>query len=160
MDIILWGIGNSLVIMGLLFASLNGINMGKDNILEGVQNASARLPLLKNDRGKVKVIKEEKRKAYRLAKGIVAEKTNLNIGFGMSTVGTFLLAIFDTKRPEKLSMRVIEIVVCCAVCIAVWAALKDTITRGKNKEIREEIKKNEDATIPVGALVFQEDDEY
>ena len=59
MDIILWGIGNSLVIMGLLFASLNGINMGKDNILEGVQNASARLPLLKNDRGKVKVIKEE-----------------------------------------------------------------------------------------------------
>ena len=33
--------------------------MGKDNILEGVQNASARLPLLKNDRGKVKVIKEE-----------------------------------------------------------------------------------------------------
>ena len=35
-----------------------------------------------------------------------------------------------------------------------------TITRGKNKEIREEIKKNEDATIPVGALVFQEDDEH
>ena len=78
----------------------------------------------------------------------------------MSTVGTFLLAIFDTKRPEKLSMRVIEIVVCCAVCIAVWATLKDTITRGKNKEIREEIKKNEDATTPIGALAFQEDDEH
>ena len=44
MDIILWGIGNSLVIMGLLFASLNGINMGKDNILEGVQNASKNVP--------------------------------------------------------------------------------------------------------------------
>ena len=160
MDIILWGIGNSLVIMGLLFASLNGINMGKDNILEGVQNTIARIPLLKNDRGKAKVTKEEKQKAYRLARGIVAEKANLNIGFGMSTVGTFLLAIFDTKRPEKLSMRVIEIVVCCAVCIAVWATLKDTITRGTTKDFREAIKKDEDATTPIGALAFQEDDEH
>ena len=113
----------------------------------------------KDTKGNVKYPKDEKRFIYDNVKIVIKEKINLNISFGMSMVGTVLLALFNFKKPGKIETRAFMLFVCCVLAFCIGILLKFLLLKYENKKVKKDIRKDPEKYIPEDSIINMISDE-
>ena len=154
MECFMWGICNSLVIMGLLFGTMTGMSIKTEEIKEKMHSYRFHIFKAKKDtKGNVKYPKDEKRFNYDNVKIVIKEKINLNISFGMSMVGTVLLMLFNFKKPGKIETRAFILFMCCIFAFFIGILLKFLLFKYENKKVKNDIRKNPEKYIPEDSII-------